>query len=307
MITPKQIKHLEWIQVHNPTDDDRKVLHDQYKIRKGILNYALDIQERPRIETNPKQSYLLFIYDVPVTTRFSGDLSAEPISILVTKDRKLFTFTRTRSENTNNIVKKVIKNMMDDDQTEPQPEDVWNMLLEIFYQLTIPFSDHINRINAMRTNIQQNLSRKASRSEITQLLGLQTRIVYYLTSLTSNRELLTNIKRQFKDQLNETQLERVDDILVENNQELTMAQIASTVTQEVADAYSNLLDSSLNTTMKILTVFSILLTIPNIIFAFYGQNVNLPFANSPIAWELTIIISVIISLVIWWIYKKHWL
>ena len=87
-----------------------------------------------------------------------------------------------------------------------------------------------------------------------------------------------------------------------------MAQMTSDVVSRVSSAYSNVLDSNLNQTMKFLTVYSIILAIPPIVSGFYGENVkSLPFAQNDWAWQITVIITLIfIALSIWFMFNKRW-
>ncbi|MFR8085908.1 MAG: CorA family divalent cation transporter, partial [Leuconostoc gelidum] len=51
----------------------------------------------------------------------------------------------------------------------------------------------------------------------------------------------------------------------------------------------------LNWTMKVLTVYSIVLTVPTIVSGFYGENVKwLPFAASQDGWWISIVITLIL-------------
>ena len=86
-------------------------------------------------------------------------------------------------------------------------------------------------------------------------------------------------------------------------QGLEMAQMTSDVSARVSDAYSKVLDSNLNQTMKFLTIYSIVLAIPPIVSGFYGENV----AQSEWAWQITIAITLIMILLsIWFLFNRHW-
>ena len=100
----------------------------------------------------------------------------------------------------------------------------------------------------------------------------------------------------------------LDDVIIEAQQGLEMAQMTSDVTGRVSDSYSKVLDSNLNQTMKFLTVYSIILSIPPIVSGFYGENVkSLPFANNDFAWQITVIITLImVAISIWLIFNKRW-
>ena len=70
--------------------------------------------------------------------------------------------------------------------------------------------------------------------------------------------------------------------------------------QQVTDTYANLLDKNLNTTMWIMTIWSLALAIPPIISGFYGMNVKLPILGGWLDWPFSILLSVIpAGLLIW--------
>ncbi|MEJ6400093.1 magnesium transporter CorA family protein [Nicoliella lavandulae] len=288
-----------WIKVENPDEKDRAKLRNNYQIRQDILDYAMDIHERPRIEVDEEKNYRLFIYDAPIHPRFKGDISVEPIGLLITDDT-LFTFTRKRTAYVVPLINGILQNPNIKD-----PTFIFDLILETLFQITTKFFDFINNANRERTDIQTHLTHQANRDSINQLLGLQTKTVYFLTALTANSEMLSTVQRLFKNQFTDFQAARIEDIIIEANQGLSMAQVSSSVTREVADAYSNLLDSNLNSTMKFLTIFSLILSVPNIVFAFYGMNVNLPFASSHMGWVITLFISIILCIIVWIFYHRH--
>lgn len=149
------------------------------------------------------------------------------------------------------------------------------------------------------------MKKQIQRSVIIQLMDLETTLVYFLTSLKSNNDMLQSLKRFVPVKFSAAQLERLDDIIVEAQQGLEMANIASDIIGRVSNAYSNILDNSLNNTMWVLTIFSIVLTMPNIVFGFFGQNVDLPFMKNPFGWEITVFIAVALCALTIWLLRRN--
>ena len=128
-----------------------------------------------------------------------------------------------------------------------------------------------------------------------------------LTSLKGNVSLLEEFKRRFGNHITTKQYNDLDDVIVEAQQGLEMAQMTSDVSARVSNAYSKVLDSDLNQTMKYLTIYSIVLSIPTIVAGFYGENVKLPLANSNYSWVITLLIMVILMLAcIVFLINRHW-
>ncbi|EOH98715.1 hypothetical protein UAW_01311 [Enterococcus haemoperoxidus ATCC BAA-382] len=72
-----------------------------------------------------------------------------------------------------------------------------------------------------------------------------------------------------------------------------MVQLTSQVLQQLSGTYNNILNNNLNDTMKILTVLSILLTIPTIVTGFFGMNMPLPLEHNILGWVIAIGISLL--------------
>jgi magnesium transporter len=64
------------------------------------------------------------------------------------------------------------------------------------------------------------------------------------------------------------------------------------------EAYSSVISNNLNIVMKVLSIVTIVMAIPTIIFSAYGMNVNpagMPFATSPAGFGIILGIAAAIS------------
>lgn len=66
------------------------------------------------------------------------------------------------------------------------------------------------------------------------------------------------------------------------------------ILEKLTVIHNNILNNDLNDTMPLLTVVSLLMTIPSIVTGFFGVNVPVPtfFTDSPYGWVLVILLSV---------------
>jgi magnesium transporter len=74
------------------------------------------------------------------------------------------------------------------------------------------------------------------------------------------------------------------------------------------DVYASVISNNMNVVMKLLAVVTIVLSIPNIIFAAYGMNVNgagMPFASLRGGFWIIIIISLLISVLVAYLFQKR--
>jgi Mg2+ and Co2+ transporter CorA len=91
--------------------------------------------------------------------------------------------------------------------------------------------------------------------------------------------------------LSDQEKERLDDVLIEAQQLVEMTKLSSQILQQLSGTYNNVLNNNLNDTMRILTVLSVILTIPTIVSGFFGMNMPLPLEHNAFGWIITIIVS----------------
>ena len=85
-------------------------------------------------------------------------------------------------------------------------------------------------------------------------------------------------------------------------QAIEMAQIYSSIISGMMDAFASVISNNLNVIMMVLTSITILMTVPNIVFGFYGMNVRgLPLDQ--FFW-FPLVVSAVIILVVGIILKK---
>ena len=77
-----------------------------------------------------------------------------------------------------------------------------------------------------------------------------------------------------------TDEELLEDAIVENKQAIEMANVYSSILDVTMEAYSSVISNNLNSVMKVLTSITIIMTIPTMIFSFFGMNVPLPWQNT---------------------------
>lgn len=292
-----------WISVFEPLPHEREDLINKYEVTKELLDYAIDPYEKARVEVDRDAGVILLIFDVYVPTHEVSAPQTAPIGIMLTANNVL-TFTNAQTNFVNGILAKQLKTM----KKRGPVNDRFDFILPTLYKLSTSYFGPIRRADQQRQQIQRNLQNHTERKAITEFMEIETGLVYILTSLKGNVSLLEEFKRRFGSRMSHRQLNDLDDIIIEAQQGLEMAQMTSDVSARVSDAYSKVLDSNLNQTMKFLTIYSIVLAIPPIVSGFYGENVrSLPFAQSEWAWQITIAITLIMILLsIWFLFNRHW-
>ena len=80
-----------------------------------------------------------------------------------------------------------------------------------------------------------------------------------------------------------------------------MANIYSGILRSMMDAFASVISNNLNDVMKILSVITIVMSIPTIIFSAYGMNPcsrqGMPFSSTTLGFAIVILISIGASIV----------
>ncbi len=303
MLTTEQINdHSKWISIFEPLPHERLDLIEKYEVTQELLDYAIDPYEKARVEIDQDAGVTLLIFDVYVPTHAVTAPQTAPIGIMLTANN-IITFTNAKT----NFVNGIVANQLQLLKKHGNNEDKLNLIFPVLYRLSTDYFGPLRRADQQRQEIQRNLQRRTGRQAITQFMEIETGLVYILTSLKGNVSLLEEFKRRFGDHITTKQYNDLDDVIIEAQQGLEMAQMTSDVSARVSNAYSKVLDSDLNQTMKYLTIYSIVLSIPTIVSGFYGENVKLPLANGTYSWVFTIFITLVLMLAcVIFLINRHW-
>ena len=90
-------------------------------------------------------------------------------------------------------------------------------------------------------------------------------------------------------------------MIIEFRQAVEMCSNYSELNSRTMDGFSNVISNNMNDIMKELTVITLVMSIPNMVYGFYGMNVSdLPF---PVTW-FPLVLSAVLCIAVW-LYFKH--
>jgi magnesium transporter len=139
------------------------------------------------------------------------------------------------------------------------------------------------------------------------LLRIEKSLVYFVNTLSSNELLKMKIKRTDFLRLgeNEVESEFFDDIIIDNGQALSMANIYTNILSGTMDAYTSIISNNLGLFIQRLTIITIILMVPTLVASFFGMNVKIPFEDIPGAFYIVLIIAASFSLFLVWFFRRR--
>ncbi|WP_125588883.1 magnesium transporter CorA family protein [Companilactobacillus jidongensis] len=296
---------LTLIDIHskeNLSDQDRTELIEKYEITNEILDYADDTNERARLELDEHTNTFLIVFNVQRETVIDDNLSdiTLPVSFAI-KDDQLFLFT---NNDTHYLVDYITK--ADNHFTGDLDDRIWEIIFNTFDQVTSDYNDRMSEINQDRNKIQEHIKHsRSSKNQILELAGLEDLITYISTAINGNFNVVKQIEIISSGKIQNISLskkskEHLHDSIVEIEQIRDQASLSSDIIDRVSNTYNNILNNQTNTTMKVLTVYTIVLSIPTIVSGFYGMNMKLPVADKWWSWFFSLIVTAIMILLILW-------
>ena len=255
-----------WINVVGPTPEEIAYLTEELHLDRGFVSAALDEEESSRVEVEDDQT--LIIIDTPLAvTEAENTLvyTTMPLGIIVTKSN-VVTVCLNEITAVNDIASGVVRNV----QTAMKTRFLLTLLLRVAQSFLIRLK-HINKLTSqMETELHHSMQNK----QLVQMMGLQKSLVYFSTSLKANEITLEKIYRGRVIKLYEEDQDLLEDVLIEFKQAVEMSGTYSSILQETMDAFSSIISNNMNQVMKTLTIVTVLMEIPTMIFSFYGMNMQ---------------------------------
>jgi magnesium transporter len=282
-----------WINLTYPSEEELQTLTDTLHVEPDFLRAALDEEETSRIDTEDGQT--LIMIDTPAVERSDTAVvySTQPLGIIVT-ETNIITISLRESSVIRDFADGLVKGVSTAKKT--------SFILHILLRVAKRYLQYLKQIDKLYNHMERQLYKSQRNKELIQLLDLEKSLVYFNTSLKANEVTLEKILRGRIVTLYEEDHDLLEDVLIEVRQAIEMANIYSSIISGMMDAFASVISNNLNVIMKVLTSITILLTIPNIVFSFYGMNVlHLPLEQF---WWFPLSLSVVLVGVIAVVLKK---
>jgi magnesium transporter len=275
-----------WIHVVNPSPQEIERLQS-LGIPPAFLTYPLDIDERSRVER--EDGYMIVLLRVPLTQGADADIpfTTVPLGIVLASDWIL-----TICSCDHEIIREFAVGRVKGLATAKRNR----FILHLLFASAVKYLHYLREINKAVDSLEDRLQLSMRNRELMDLLRYQKSLVYFATALKSNEVMMERLQRMqlFKAFPDDEDL--LEDVLTENQQAIEMTNIANNILSSMMDAFASIISNNLNVVIKFLTAVTIVLTVPTLISAFYGMNVELPFQRWPYAAILILLLSIGVAL-----------
>lgn len=283
-----------WIQVTCPTDKDRQELEDQYQIPEYFFSDISDADERARYEYD--EGWQLIILRIPYMkeVRSRTPYTTVPLGIIHKGD---VTITVCYFEN----------DMMLDFVSYQQKRgegftDYVDMVFRLFLSSSVWYLKRLKQISLLLDRAKRSMDHSVNNTSLVNLSRLQDSLTYFITSIRGNETLLQKLK--FKLPVDELDADLIEDVNIEISQARETASIYAEILESTMDTYTSIINNNMNTVMRTLTSFSIILMFPTLISSLFGMNLLNGMEESTWGFPVALIISFLVSLGSFFILRK---
>ncbi len=292
-----------WVNLTPPfAPDELEDFARRFEFDPVFLTDSLDLDERARYERDEDIRFILI--NTPILNRSEETSENEaifitiPIGIILTIEH-VITISAYETP--------VLDRFLDNKVRNFNPSDEKRFVLQALEQNVYYFLSCLKTLNLRRNRIEKELMHSSRNSELKQLLSIEKSLVYFLNSLNANELLKMKMKRTDFLHINgdEDMTDLFEDIIIDNSQALSMANVYTNILNGTMDAYSSIISNNLNQVIHRLTVITVVLMVPTLISSFLGMNVPNGLPNHPWAFYATIIFSGVFTGALYWFMQRR--
>lgn len=292
--TVEEIRTGIWTHVVAPTDEEVAQIVKDYSLDDAVLEDARDFFEVPRMERGGGVAYFFTRYPYDEKTEDSG---TAPLLIVI-GESFLLTFA----------VREVpqFKRFIEGTESITTTQKA-KFFIQIMDSITNSYEKELVRFRKLVQRDRARLRKIGSR-EIERLVDFENDLNDIVTALVPTNAWLQQVTAGNFMQLYNEDVELMHDLMIANSQLVDSARSVLKTIQNVRTATEAILTNKLNTTIRTLTILTIILTVPTIVASLFGMNVQIPFGNNPYAFWMVLLFIVLLVVGVVYMFKRNkWL
>jgi magnesium transporter len=258
-----------WVYAEAPSHQEIAQLVKRFGLVEGHLQDALDEDEMPRLEKEGDQSYIFVRFAYKAA---DGELLTAPL-LFIFGGEVVVTVSQVRLPALDAFMTGKV-NFATTQRAK--------LVLLILQQIVEQYDGFISRTSKQIKLIRSRLrGHEISNQDFIDFVTIEDELNEFQSSLMpTNATLRRLLLGRYMPLFAEDQ-DIVEDLLLNNEQSIEACNSNMQSIIHIREAYTSISSNNLNRTMKILTMATVIIALPNLFFSMYGMNIQLPFQNAP--------------------------
>ena len=271
-----------WVYVEAPDEPELDHLAEKFKLDRSVLEDALDENEMPRLEKDGDVSYIFVRFAM---INEDGELDTVPL-LFIFGSELLMTISLVRLP----PLAMFMQGKVDFATTQRAKLvlQILNLIADHYDTFTAGTSKQIKRI---RAHLRRH---EIGNQDFIEFVNIEDELNEFLSALIPTNATLRRLLLGRYMPLFEEDQDIVEDLLLNNEQSIEACNSNLKSVANIRDAYSSISANNLNRTIKVLTIATVMIAIPNLFFSMYGMNVTLPAQHHPWTFPALIIFNVVL-------------
>jgi magnesium transporter len=279
-----------WVHAVKPTAEEIQTLITQFSLDEDIIEDAQDFFEVPRFERSMGATYFFTRYPYKEETE---DSDTAPLLIVMGES-----FVLTLALRPVPVFEKIITGTLPVVTTQKS-----KLFIQLMTQIITSYDTELVRLRKAVHKDRGRL-REIGMRGVERLVQFENKLNGIVEALMPTTQWLQLVAKGNYLQLYSDDIDHMGDLVIDANQVVDSARSILKTLQNMRGGLEAIMTSRLNNSLSILTVLTILLTVPLVIASLYGMNVDLPFQDNPWTFAGIIGVNSILLFVLVTIFKK---
>ena len=281
-----------WVDGSNVSDSEIDSLIDRFELDTNIVYDVRDRNELPRVEYSDSAAYVFL--RLPRLSK-SGHVSTLPL-LCVLKNGSFMTLSIGDSIAPESVAMSTLPVTTEHTET---------LLLGVIAATVATFEEMIAHTSRSITDTANRLkSHDITNRDFIHFVTVEANLNHCRMNLDSTLAMTKRLRENKRESLSPESLEALDDIALHVQQLLVSIDSYLGSVESIKSAYGTIANNTLNQRMKTLTVFTVLITLPNVFYGMYGMNIALPYSDQPWAYAAIVGFTAGLILIVFMIAKK---
>jgi magnesium transporter len=292
-----------WIDFQEPNADDVLYIKKKFNLHPLVVEEFSTPTLRPKATEYETCLYLAIhipLFDTVTRTTYPGeiDIAITEDALITAHDREILPLDEFFEELKTN-------KKMRDQLTDQSPAAFLRYLVELLLESCFPKLDHISR---KLDYIEQEIFDGNETEMVFELSVVKRDILNFRRTMKPQRSVLESLAQKDYRLVEHNLRPYFQDLIGTNIRIWNNLESAKETIESLEDTNNSLLSNKLDTTMKVLTLFSAILLPLTFYSNIMSMSVNVPLHTSPYAFWIHVAIMLVVSVVTIVIFKfKKWL
>lgn len=283
-----------WVYAEHPTAEELNALVERYELDPNIIRDLHDRDELPRAELSGN---IFYVFLRSAGRNKHGEVVTAPLLSIITPD----TYLTLNSDNTLSADKIMNAATHGGIRTTDAPA----LLISTLAATVADYEELIRRTGRYIKDTGHRLrTHEVDNSDFVHFVTIEDNLNEFSQNLSEMTAVAERIIENKLYELSTRDTEALNDTILHMNQLVSSVASHGLTIASIRNAYSTIANNNLNRRMKTLTVFTVLIALPNVFYGMYGMNVILPFQDQPWAYAVIVVFTIFLIFTVYALAKR---